>query len=768
MTRIFATLLLLLFSVGLFAQKEKPVVLRAILQSIEKQHDVSFIFLDADVEPFKIVPPPPNEILSNKLDYIRQLTGLTFSFSDTSRITILKPYETATVLMDTLSETLKEVVIKNYLARGITKNSDASVRISTQKFGLLPGLIEAEVLQTLQQLPGVLSVDETISNINVRGGTHDQNLFNWNGIRMFQTGHFFGLVSAFSPQLPQQIDIYKNGTPSFFGEGVSSTVNIATKTPDSTRAGFATNLISSEVFAEFKLGKKSGITVSGRRSLTDWFDSPTYENYSDRIFQNTQVTDLQNNETVKYSADKNFRFYDFSLRYDQQIGTKNHLSISGIGMSNALDVTQTMDDSGAITSKNSSLDQRNFGASVDWNTRWNDRNETSVSAYFSSYDLEATNRSVANNQQLDQQNKVLDTGLKLRNIHKLSENLTLENGYQYNETGISNYDNINNPEYDRKAKTVLRNHALVGQIGWKSLDGKFAIQPGFRFNYFDRFGKIRIEPRLQSSYKVSDAFRLEALLETKSQTSSQIIDLQQDFLGLEKRRWTASNDRDIPIQESLQTSVGATYAKSGWLLTLDAFYKEVKGIPSASQSFQNQLEFVRVNGNYEVLGAELLVQKSFASYFRTWVAYSFNRNEYTFDGLNPQNFPNNFEIVHAFTGAFSYEGNRLKASLGARWYTGKPQTTPLVGQSIPNYGEIGYNDPNNGNLSDYFQANFSASYFWKLSRKAQLNLGVSVLNLFDNRNIINRYYRLNDSNSVERVNTYSLGRTPNLSLKVTF
>ena len=44
----------------------------------------------------------------------------------------------------------------------------------------------------------IISVDESVANINIRGGTHDQNLFLWNNIRMFQTGHFFGLISAFS------------------------------------------------------------------------------------------------------------------------------------------------------------------------------------------------------------------------------------------------------------------------------------------------------------------------------------------------------------------------------------------------------------------------------------------------------------------------------------------------------------------------------------------------------------------------------------------
>lgn len=766
MNKIFTALLLSFFTIGLFAQTEKSEPLRAVLQQLELEHKVRFAFLDSDVENVDI-KPPPDGTLRHKLDYIGQLTGLAFAFSGNSRIVITKPDAEAMTFSDSLPEQLKEVVIHHYLARGIAKNSDASLRISPRDFGLLPGLIEADVLQTMQQIPGILSVDETISNINVRGGTHDQNLFLWNGIRMFQTGHFFGLVSVFSPQLPQRIDVYKNGTPSVFGEGVSSTVSIATKAADSTRIGFAANMISAEVFAQIRLGKKAGLSLSARRSLTDWVDSPTYTSYSDRIFQNTKVTDLRLLENVRYRADNDFSFYDFSLKYDQAVGKKSRFSVAGIGMFNALDIAQTKIDSLETRSKASRLDQRNFGASFEWTTRWNDRSMTSVNAYFSNYDLSATNRSVENDQQVDQENEVLDTGFGLRNIHQFSDNLTLENAYQYNETGIANYDLVNEPEYSRHTKTVLRNHALSAQLGYRSDNNKFSITPGLRFNYYDRFGKFRLEPRLRSYFKLTDELRIEALAEFKSQTASQIIDLQQDFLGLEKRRWVASDDGDVPIQRSFQSSLGVVYERENWLLNFDMFYKNVSGIPSASQSFQNQLEFMRINGDYKVWGFETLVQKTFAQYFRTWLAYSFNRNEYTFDRFTPPNFANNFEIVHALTGAFSYEADRFKASLGGRWYTGKPQTLPVAGQAIPNFGQIAYADPNSSNLDDYFQSNISASYLFTFGKNA-LTAGFSVMNIFDNQNVINRYYRLSQENSIERVNTFALGRTVNFSLRMVF
>ena len=128
---------------------------------------------------------------------------------------------------------LQEIKANAILASGISKSPDGSFEIKPKKFGILPGLIEPDALQTMQQIPGVNSLDESVSSINVRGGTHDQNLFLWNGIRMFQTGHFFGLISVFNPNLAHTISIYKNGSSAFYGESVSSVVAISS-TPETT------------------------------------------------------------------------------------------------------------------------------------------------------------------------------------------------------------------------------------------------------------------------------------------------------------------------------------------------------------------------------------------------------------------------------------------------------------------------------------------------------------------------------------------------------
>ncbi|HSN49177.1 MAG TPA: carboxypeptidase-like regulatory domain-containing protein, partial [Flavobacterium sp.] len=72
---------------------------------------------------------------------------------------------------------LNNVIANNFLTSGISKKINGEFEIKPKRLGILPGLIEPDVLQTMLQIPGIYSADESISSINVRGGTHDQNLF---------------------------------------------------------------------------------------------------------------------------------------------------------------------------------------------------------------------------------------------------------------------------------------------------------------------------------------------------------------------------------------------------------------------------------------------------------------------------------------------------------------------------------------------------------------------------------------------------------------
>ncbi len=63
---------------------------------------------------------------------------------------------------------LSEFVVKEYLTTGFTKK-DKDITIYPKELKILPGLIEPDILQSIQQSPGINSPFETASGIHVRG-----------------------------------------------------------------------------------------------------------------------------------------------------------------------------------------------------------------------------------------------------------------------------------------------------------------------------------------------------------------------------------------------------------------------------------------------------------------------------------------------------------------------------------------------------------------------------------------------------------------------
>ncbi|MEN2401268.1 TonB-dependent receptor plug domain-containing protein [Flavobacterium sp. MC2016-06] len=754
--------------------------------NIYKKEDVSkiicaYVFSSADRKPIENANISLNnktQIATNSRGYFefKKEDAAVFLISHigfiTKRIAIdnLDSKNCLQITLDPEITELEEIKTNAILASGISKSKDGSFEIKPKKFGILPGLIEADALQTMQQIPGVNSLDESVSSINVRGGTHDQNLFLWNGIRMYQTGHFFGLISVFNPNLAHTISIYKNGSSAFFGESVSSVVAISS-TPETTEknsfsAGI--NMINADIYGKYNLSKKSYIEISARKSITDFVETPTYKEYFNKVYQNTTINDFSQNQyqNIDYKSDKKFGFYDATLKFVQKIGLKDQLVLDLITIKDNLQVFQSATTYNAYKAEDNNLRQQNYGGNLSWKRDWNEFNTTKVNIYNSSYELLANQNITTENQIAVQENTVNNNGLNIENNHIINSKFSFNDGYQFDEIGVTNLEQVNTPEFYRKVKDVLRTHALIFEGKYNDTLSRVYFKVGTRINYIEKFKKFIVEPRIQFIYGINKTLNLEVLGELKSQNTQQIIDLQKDYFGIEKRRWIIADNSSIPIERSRQVSVNLFYKKNDWLLDIENFYKRVNGITTASQGFQNQLEFVRMTGDYEVLGTEFLIQKKI-NHFLTWLSYTYNNNNYHFSNYEFPIFPNNFELTHTVSWAGIYEKNNFKIALGTKWSSGRPKTTPENSQIDVSNPALVYNKPNNANLNIFSQINFSSTYKWQSANGIQYKLGISILNILNRKNAISEFYRVNSfTNSVEEVETFALQRTPNVSFRV--
>ncbi|WP_299151332.1 TonB-dependent receptor plug domain-containing protein [uncultured Dokdonia sp.] len=755
----FFTLLCCLFFSDLKSQEQNTATLplATVLNNLEAIFNVSFSYADHIVAPTYIKDISEGSTLTQALEYIENNTDLTFDFLNERFIVITEN------IINEVQE-LDQIYISNLLTTGISKSRSGITRIIPEQFGILPGIIEPDVLQAVQALPGIFSTEETVSDVNIRGGTNDQNLILWDGIKMYQSGHFFGLISAFNPYLTKRVEVIKNGTSARYGDGVSGTINIELddKVATDYEGSVSANLLHLKGFATLPVSKKLTLSLSARRSNTDFIQSPTYTSYTDRIFQDTDLS--INSDKESQVSDLNFYFYDVSTNLIYDISKKDKLKLSATTIYNKLGYDETI--RALEINERSGINQSNNGARLVYTRNWNKKHTTDVELYLSNYNLNARNFNLENGQQLDQENEVLDVGLKLQSSNKLTDTFIWNNGYQFTEVGARNLAQTNRPIFFSNERDVIRTHSLYSELSYLSPSKGTQFITGVRGNYLDTFNTLIIEPRVRFSQRFLSFLKISALGEFKSQSIFQIIDQPNDFLGLQRSRWIAANDDSFPILKSKQASVSLDYTKSKWLLSVEGYIKKVDGISSRSQGFQNQFQFTNAVGSYDVMGIDFLVNKQFQK-FGTWLSYSFSKNNFDFESLNNgRRFPNNTDIRHSLTYGSTYTINDFKFSLGFNWRTGTPLTSPREENPIVN-GQIIYDLPNSSVSDSFLRFDVSAIYKFELFSK-NVQVGASIWNLLDNNNILNTYYLINSNDEIQKITVKSLGITPNFSLQYSF
>ncbi|MBT8182286.1 MAG: TonB-dependent receptor [Eudoraea sp.] len=662
-------------------------------------------------------------------------------------------------------EQLPEIVLTDYLIRGIDKLDNGSFQLNFDQFSILPGLVEEDVLRSIQALPGIQSIDETVSNINIRGGSNDQNLILWDDIKMYQSGHFFGLISMYNPNITQKVALQKNGSSAAYTDGVSGTIAMSTdkNINPNTNGSISINLIDANGYIDLPLGENASVQVAARKSISDFFETPTYSEYFDRITQDTEIS--ANVDTIT-NSDIKFDFYDTSLRLLVQPTDKDFLRLNFIFTADQVVFNESAMVNTSEEIRESSLDQNSIAGSLYYLRKWNPNMTTEFSIYETDYKLRAINSNVLQEQRFLQENVVSETGVRAVVRNKVFENFEWRNGYHFVETKITNLDDVDDPIFRRLESEVLRTHGIFSEIDWSTPNNSTSVNAGLRFNYLDKFQKLLWEPRLSFNQKFLQWFNVEVLGEFKHQNTSQVINFQSDFLGLEKRRWQLSNDADIPVIRSKQGSLGLSYERLNWLVHAVGFLKEVNGITTQSQGFLDRYEFVRTSGKYDAYGMDFLLRKQIRDW-NIWLSYGYLNSKYHFEELPEPEFRSNFDITHSISSGVTFSTNKLQIAAGVNWRTGKPFTPPVLGDDIAD-GNINYAEANSDQLDDYLRLDVSTIYTTRLSNKTDFQAGISIWNLLNKENIINTFFRVDNLGNSQQVIQSSLGITPNATIKFLF
>ena len=359
---------------------------------------------------------------------------------------------------------------------------------------------------------------------------------------------------------------------------------------------------------------------------------------------------------------------------------------------------------------------------------------------------------------------MIENSFKFTTAYKVNGNIQLENGIDFIKTRIDNVQKMINPLSGNFSQLYATNYALFSTFSFKSNDLKTSLQLGTRLNYFNEFDLFLFEPRFSFNQKILEHLSFEFLGEAKSQSSTQIIDFQKDFLGIENRRWQLADQEEVPILKSFQLSLGVHYHKNDWQASTEAYTKKVTGITSRSQGFQNQFEYAPLIGDYYIRGIDFLLKRRFGR-INAWASYSLTNNDYTFEDISEEPFDSNLEITNSLSFTTSYEYDQLKLSGGIKWRSGR-HFTPLSETGLANH-QFDYLAPNSENLDPYVRVDFSASKQFPIHPKINAYAGISIWNVLNTKNIVNAYYERRNE-EIFLVEQEGLGITPNLIFRLMF
>ena len=678
---------------------------------------------------------------------------------------------------------LDEVFITEYITTGIKKRKEGSIVITPKSLGILPGLTEPDVLQSLQLLPGIKSPNETATELYVRGGTPDQNLVLWDDIKIYNSGHFFGSISAFNPYIIKEVKLYTSGTNAKYGNRVSSVIDISSQSdiPTETTGGFGFNMTHADVFIKTPVSEKLGLIVSTRRSYTDLINTFTFQNLSKRAFENTKISEgntFFDSDPIKITKEF-FRFSDVTAKAIYEPTEKDKIVFSSLFTTNKLDYNFLNEAFGDTSTDK--LDVENLGMSIKWNHSYNSNFSQVLKAYKSFHNLEyeGTNAfSEGFNDHYIKNNDIDDYGVSLHNVWRLSDKKSLSFGYDFSHSKVSYAFKYNTDAFDlgdledrfNFSDTSINNiHAAYLEYNYRNGD-KWVFNAGLRANQVSLLDEFYVEPRFNFEAKISPTLKLKLSGEQLHQTIVQIEELVVSDFGLESELWILAEDNISPLLTSEQVSVGLNYDKNGWNLDVELYAKKIKGLTSFSRGFTT-LDFS--TGESDIKGVDILLKKKINNY-RTWLGYSFVKNDFKFKNLNNNDpFPANFHITNQINWSHSYTWNNLSFSLGWNYRTGAPYTKGLGLDQDDNVTII-YDKINNERLANYHRLDFSSTYKFNFSPKEKWKgkIGLSIFNLYNRKNTLSRTYEVgfnsDGNNTLRTLERTSLGLTPNLIFRVEF
>lgn len=641
---------------------------------------------------------------------------------------------------------LDEVAVFAYLTSGVNAQlDDHSLQVDLKNLGLFAGETDGDVLLLLRAVPGIRTPDGKPGSLNIRGSSFDQNLVQFDDIPIYHSGHFFGTVSPYNPLIIDNISIQRNTLPSNWGGRVGGMVDIRSKQeiPDSLLINVSANTIFGGVALSAPINNKLGVHFAGRSTYPFDYSAPKLEAFTNLNFQGSRVDpDRVGGPTMLDRFDIDFQDVNGKIVYEMDDG--NTLSMSFMNINN--DFAFDFINANQNLREEQMVDMDNWGVSARWDSRITDRTNLDVTAVTSSFRLSESNREVVGTEirnDDESQNQVEDWRVLINTETNLTGSSQFGFGYNFVLHQAQHVEFSEGALQDRSREGKGEVHSLFAS--WKKdFSNKWLTNLGFRVDRFSVNSNFYMQPRLSVSYIVSDKL----LFKSSTGISHQYLrqELREDFddFRIRNQFWFLTDERE-DVLRSQQVMIGSTYERGGWLLDVELYQKEVDGFLSREDT-----------RNLESAGLDLLLKKRWRK-SEAWVSYGYS------DVSLDNNLAIFFDQTHTIN--TTYLLHLFPFDFALNW--GFQSGTPVI---LPDPRELPMGEILRVPYSDRFpwqhQLDFSVTYQFPKQKKGWGGVvGLSLLNIYDQENIINIFQSQTDVSDPYRT---AIGFAPNFQVLLTF
>jgi len=657
----------------------------------------------------------------------------------------------------------EDLLIDEVLVYGDQKNNIKSKepgleRIASKTIRDIPVMIgDRDILKVSALLPGIVSVGEGSSGLNVRGGSSDQNAFYIDKVPIYNTSHLFGFFPAFNSDIIKDFSIYKGYVPAMYGGRLSSVFNIDTREGNNkyltTHGGL--NPITGYLTVEGPIFNDSlTMLLSGRTSYSDWILSkikdPTIRNSSAKFsdfsasvcysFKKSKLSVFAYNSNDKFSLYTLNKYEYSNLGGSINLQSKFSKSLTGefslVGSEYSFNTTDTQEPS---TSYSHDYKLQHYEFRTDFNHTLGPKMSLD---YGTSMILYKLNRG-----------KVLPYGLySLRNPLNLGKEQGVESSIY-----ITDVYNI----LPRVTLSLGFRQSLYCPIGPKTVYTYQENSPR-EVNYIEDtlyYSKNKIikkyfSPEIRSSINFQTDKNGSIKL-AFNQMQQNLFMLSNTIAVAPNTQWKLA-DYHLKPSKSYQLSFGVfrNFPKEKLEASVEVYYKKTKNYPEfkdgANFLDNPTIETAILQGDQNSYGIELFIKRS-AKNVEGWISYTYSRSFVKINGANSWDqinngdvYPSNYDIPHAFNALINYHFNRrVTISTVTTYQTGKPVTYPVSIYYINGKQFVDYSKRNKYNIPDYFRIDASVTVEGNLKKKKLIHSSVmfSVYNMLGRKNAYSVYFK---------------------------